>query len=231
MRGGVAGVALGEVAAVDQDVGARRERTLDGGEVAGVAALHGSRVQRRRAEVELPLAAVREDVDVLHAFVGGEIGRDGVDPVPARIEQHDLRGMVDVLDQGRDVGNVGLDEDHAFRRRGARRCAEVAVGSIEPAQRLAPRRPRPCGRDRAAVCRVLVCDRRVAGRIGERMAARDPLHRCARSALAAVAAAAPSKSDALLERNDRSGRRSAERAPTGNEGRLRMGRVPLGNRR
>ena len=156
MRGAVADGALGEVAAVDQDVGAGCQRPLDGREIAGVAAQHGGAVERRRAEIELSLAAMREDVDVAHVLVRGEVGRDRVDAVLARIEQHDLRGMIDVLDQRRDVGDVGLDEDHAFRRRRARGGAEIAGAEIQT--------PQGAGRARSVRARQTVRRGRIAMR-------------------------------------------------------------------
>ena len=111
MRGAVTIGVLGEIAAVNEDVGVGRERALDRREIGRVASRHRGGVERRRAEIELRLATVREDVDVLDALVSGKVVRDLVDAVLARIEQNDPRVGIDVFDQILQVGNVGLDED------------------------------------------------------------------------------------------------------------------------
>ena len=129
-----------------------------------------------------------------------EIGRDGVDTVLSRVEQHDLGGMIDVLDQGRDVGNVGLDEDHAFRRRRPRWCAEVAGGGIEPAKGSSGTCRVRAGKTVLRL-RVPVCGSRVARGVGERVV-REIRDGCRADRLGRRRSRRTVESDALLERND-----------------------------
>ena len=74
VTGGLIAVgALGEVAAVNENVGPWGERRLDGGEIAGIGCDHCSRVQGCRSKIEIGLTAVRQDLNSADPGMSGQI--------------------------------------------------------------------------------------------------------------------------------------------------------------
>ena len=117
--------AFGDVAAVEQEFGAGRERLPPRLEFGG-ARVERVRVDHGVVERQPPLAAVREHIDRGKVGSSGEIGVDRLQPVRARGQRHDIElhparrpRRLHCRDQQLKVRQRGIDIGHGlWHRRG-----------------------------------------------------------------------------------------------------------------
>ena len=109
LREGGAAVAGGDVAAVQQQVGAVAQGGADGRQFGAVAG-QGGFVDRDAAQHQRARRAVRDDVEGADVGAAVEGARDLRQPVFVGVQLHHFDRRIHRCQQGRDVGHGGIDE-------------------------------------------------------------------------------------------------------------------------